>query len=444
MVFVLDKHKKPLMPCTEKRARLLLQRGRAVVHRMAPFTIRLKDRVVEECAVQPLRLKLDPGSRTTGFAVLRESSPDVGVAIVLGELHHKQGIKSKLDARRAVRRGRRNRKTRYRQPRFDNRRRSEGWLAPSLNARVQQTLNAVAKLSHLVPLSAISMELVKFDTQKLQNPEIVGIEYQQGELAGYEVREYLLEKWGRRCAYCGAQNVPLEVEHIIPKSRGGTDRVSNLTLACRKCNQAKGSKTAIEFGHPEVQEQAKLPLRDTAMVNATRWALYSHLQAFGLPIECGSGGRTKMQRIQHELPKEHYYDALCVGASTPATFTSLPEYIQVWSAIGRGTRKMCNIDKHGFPRGHRSSRKSHFSFQTGDLVAASVPGGKYAGRWFGRVAVRANGYFDIKDASGRRVCQGISYRSFRLMQRADGWQYSQHQRKEGTEGALSSPAAKAA
>jgi len=196
MVFVLDKHKKPLMPCTEKRARLLLKKGRAVVHKIEPFTIRLRDRTVEDSAVQPLRLKLDPGAKTTGAAIIEESDPDCGKVIYLGEIRHKQNIKESIDTRRSLRRSRRSRKTRYRKARFNNRRRAKGWLPPSLQARVNQTLNVVNKLKKLAPISAISTEHVKFDTQLLQNPEINGIEYQQGELYGYEIREYLARKMG--------------------------------------------------------------------------------------------------------------------------------------------------------------------------------------------------------------------------------------------------------
>lgn len=421
MVFVLDRHQKPLMPCSEKRARLLLERGRAVVHRRAPFTIRLKDRTVADSVTQPIRIKLDPGSKTTGIAVTRDG--DRGPqAIFLGNIVHKPGIKAKLDARRALRRGRRQRHTRYRAPRFLNRRRPAGWLPPFLQARVDQTLRAVAKLRTLAPITAISVEHVKFDTQWMQNPEITGLEYQQGTLLGYEVRDYLLEKWGRTCVYCGVTDVPLEIEHLIPKRRGGTNRVSNLALACHPCNQTKGARTATEFGFPHVMAQAQKPLRDAALMNATRWRLYHQLQATNLPVEGGSGARTKMQRIVHGWPKEHYYDALCVGASTPAAFTSLPIVVQVWTAQGRGTRRMCGTDAHGFPTRHRSRRRVHFGFQTGDLVCAVVPNGKYAGTHRGRVLVRAGGTFDIS-AQGERVAQGIAYKHCRVLQRNGGWTY---------------------
>lgn len=410
------------MPCSEKRARLLLERRRAVIHRMAPFTIRLKDWVAAESVFQPLRVKFDPGSKTTGVAIILGGAKGSKV-IILGEIVHKAGIKARLDARRALRRGRRYRKTRYRKPRFQNRTRREGWLPPSLAARVDQTLHALARIRQLAPVTDLSVEHVRFDTQKMQNPEISGVEYQQGTLLGYEVREYLLDKWGRACVYCGATSVPLEVEHIVPKSRGGTDRVSNLALACHACNQAKGNRTAAEFGHPDIRAQARKPLKDAAMMNATRWRLSEQLKATGVPVEGGSGGRTKKQRMAHGLPKEHDYDALCVGQSTPAAFTVLPTYVQVWSAKGRGNRQRCRTDKDGVPIRCVSRIKQRFGFQTGDFVQAQKIRGKHAGTWTGRLTARPDGRFVITTAEGLKI--DVSWQACRLLQRGDGWQYSQ-------------------
>ena len=151
--------------------------------------------------------------------------------------------------RRSLRRNRRNRKTRYRQPRFLNRVKSKhkGWLAPSLIHRVENISTWVNKLIKFSAVDSVIMELVRFDTQEMTNPDVTGVEYQRGELLGYEVREYLLEKFDRTCAYCQAKNVPLEVEHIQPKSKGGSNRMSNLTLACRPCNQSKGNQDIQDF-----------------------------------------------------------------------------------------------------------------------------------------------------------------------------------------------------
>ncbi|HEY8416386.1 MAG TPA: RNA-guided endonuclease IscB [Thermaerobacter sp.] len=420
MVFVLDRNKRPLMPCSEKRARSLLQRGRAVVHRLYPFTIRLKDRVLEDSTLQPVLLKVDPGSKVTGMAVVREEITPGGPvhhALHLAELKHRgDAVRERMRKRAAYRRRRRSANLRYRAPRFDNRRRSEGWLSPSLRSRVHNILSWAQRYARLAPIVRVELELVRFDTQKVQNPETRGMEYQRGELFGYEVREYLLEKWGRRCAYCGAEDVRLEVEHIIPRSRGGTDRVSNLTLACRRCNQAKGNRTAAEFGHPEVEERAKQPLKDAAVVNATRWTICEGLRQVGFEVTPWSGGRTKWNRTRFDLPKTHALDALCVGDVVSVGNTHLP--VLHICALGRGQRCRTNVDAHGFPRGYRMRRKTVHGFRTGDWVRAEVPSGKYAGCHTGAVAVRVSGSFRV----GRN--DGISWRYCRLLQRADGYTYA--------------------
>ena len=448
MVAVLDRHHKQLMPCTEKRARLLLTKKRAVIHKMAPFTIRMKDRLLENSTLQPLRLKLDPGSKTTGFAVLREVSDNEAVAVILGEIHHKPGIKQNLDSRRALRRGRRNRHTRYRKPRFLNRTRPAGWLPQSLEARVNQTMNTVTKLRKLLPITSASTEHVKFDTQLLQNADIQGVEYQQGTLLGYEVKEYLLERDKRTCCYCDGLSLDpvLEIEHKIPKSRGGSNSIKNLLMACRTCNNdgndAKGSMTTDEWlamlkslngpnklnqkriaNLVEIIKNKVVSLKDAAMMNATRWKLFNRLKETGLPVECGTGARTKKQRIEHGLPKEHYNDACCVGESTPGHLEITTQYVEIWSAKGRGTRQMCKTDKFGFPISHRTRQKQFCGFQTGDTVKANISKGKYAGTWVGRVAIRASCYFDIKNGSGERVCQGVSFKYMSMLQRNNGWQH---------------------
>src|SRR5437764_8297207 len=202
-------NKKPLTPVHRARARKLLSRGRAAVWRRYPFTIILK-RVVDDPVPSNLRIKLDPGSKTTGIAVVDDQS---GTIVFAAELSHRgQKIKEALVSRRAIRSSRRNRKTRYRKPRFDNRRnKKKGWLPPSLESRVSNILTWINRLRRLCPITAISQELVKFDLQKMENPEIAGVEYQQGTLQGYETREYLLEKWKRQCTYCGKSGIPLQV-----------------------------------------------------------------------------------------------------------------------------------------------------------------------------------------------------------------------------------------
>src|SRR6185437_215279 len=301
--------------------------------------------------------------------------------------------------------------------------RPAGWLPPSMESRLANTLTWVARLMKWCPIDAISMELVKFDTHLMQNAEISGVEYQQGELQGYEVREYLLEKWHRACAYCGAKDVPLQVEHIIPRKRQGSDRISNLTLACESCNQRKGTQTAAEFGFPDMQAQAKQPLRDSAAVNTTRWALYERLQGLGLHVEVGTGGRTKWNRTQRGLPKTHWLDAACVGASTPATLHVGQIVPLAVTAMGRHSRQMCRTDAHGFPNKAPKATSVVGGFRTGDMVRAVLPvSSTKAGVYVGRIAIRATGSCNIKTAQG--TIQHIHVRYCHPLHRGDGYSYT--------------------
>ncbi|AMW30334.1 MULTISPECIES: RNA-guided endonuclease IscB [Oscillatoriales] len=419
-VFVLDTNRRPLTPCQPGVARSLLKAGKASVFRRYPFTIILNKEVHGN--PEPIELKLDPGSKVTGIALKQGNR-----IIFAAELQHRgQQIVEALRSRRQLRRSRRNRKTQYRPARFLNRTRPQGWLAPSLQHRVDTLMTWVNRFRRLAPVGRIVQELVRFDLQLMENPEISGVEYQQGALQGYEVREYLLEKWGRTCAYCGAKHVPLEVEHIQPRSKGGSDRVSNLTIACHSCNQAKGNGDIRDFlsGQPDVLSrllrQAKSPLNDAAAVNSTRWALFNALKATGVPVTTGTGGQTKFNRLRLNLPKAHWLDAACVGdVESLDIVTSKPLLIL---AKGHGTRRMCGTNKYGFPTRHRSRKQIHNGFQTGDIVTATVTAGKKIGSYVGRVLCRASGSFDMTTASGRVT--GINHKYCQPIHRKDGYAYA--------------------
>lgn len=441
-VFVLDRKKKALMPCSEKRARKLLAAGRARIHRMYPFTIRLVDRGQAESVLQPMRLSIDPGSKCTGLALCRIenrinsdtgnfSGPVLHIAALMELAHRGQAIRDSLQRRATLRRGRRCRNTSYRAPRFDNRGGDRtGWLAPSLLHRVQTTLTWVRRLQRWAPVTELAQELVRFDMQRIQAQAegriIEDVEYQRGELAGFEVGEYLLAKWGRRCAYCDAEGVPLEKEHIVPRARGGSNRVSNLTLACQMCNQRKGAQDVREFlrKRPErlkrILAQAKAPLKDAAAVNVTRWRLFNDLKATGLLLHTGSGGRTKFNRVRLGVPKTHALDAACVGRVGDVRRTAQLT-LQV-RCCGRGSRSRTRLNAHGFPRGYLMRTKSVKGLRTGDIVRAVLPAtSKKAGIYVGRVAVRATGSFNVQTAAA--TLQGIGHKHCRVIQRGDGYGY---------------------
>ena len=255
------------------------------------------------------------------------------------------------------------------------------------------------------------------------------MEYQQGTLAGYEVREYLLAKWGRTCAYCGASGVPLNLDHIHPRSRGGSDRISNLPWPASPVTRRRTPPRCEEFLKDKpallakILRQAKAPLRDAAAVNATRWALWRALEA---PPACPctpppAGARSGTALAPARRSRTRW--TRCTSANCE-TVTAWPSTVLVVTATGRGTYARTTPDRYGFPRLVRPRIKLHHGFQTGDLVRANVPAGKKAGVHAGRVLVRSSGSFDITTRHGRIT--GINHRHVRHLQRADGYGYTTH------------------
>ncbi|WP_436890271.1 RNA-guided endonuclease IscB [Nocardiopsis dassonvillei] len=423
-MFVLDRHGAPLQPCPPARARKLLAKGRAVVARHTPFTIRLKDRTIAQSQVDGVEIGVDPGSKHTGIAVFTAQGGERRGRYAIRLDHRGDRIRKKMGQRSAYRRRRRTANLRHRAPRFLNRTRPPGWLAPSLRHRVETTVSWVDRLARWAPVRAVHVERVAFDTHALSAGKLLeGAEYQRGALHGYEVREYLLAKFGRTCAYCGATGVPLNIDHVRPRSRGGSDRVSNLVLACVPCNQAKADRPVEEFvtdpgALARIKARAETPLKDAAAVNATRWGLWRALDA-RLPTRVGSGGRTRWNRVRSGLPKSHTLDALVVGKAV--TVTETVARVLVAGCAGRGSYARTRPDRHGFPRLRLPRTKRFFGFATGDLVRAVVPAGKNAGTHSGRVAVRSTGSHTVSTRYGPVK---TSHKNLRLLQRADGYTYT--------------------
>jgi 5-methylcytosine-specific restriction endonuclease McrA len=427
------------MPCHPARARELLRRARAVVVRLAPFTIRLRDRGRGESEVSGVQLRIDPGSKGTGIAVTDVkanrahdgSTPTVRRGLVAVELLHRgEQIRKAMAQRAGYRRRRRSANCRYRAPRYGNRARPKGWLAPSLQHRVDSVASVADRLLRLAPITEIHVEHAAFDTHAMSEGRSLGaVEYRRGTLAGTEIREYLLAKWQRRCAYCGVSGVPLNVEHIRSRSCGGSSRLSNLTLACVPCNQAKGTLPVEKFlaGSPERLERilrdVRTPLHNAAAMNATRGQLVGALEQLGPPVHTWTGARTKWNREAMALSKSHTLDALSVGRMDHDNGTAIVrvcEQVLVIKAAGRGAYARTTPDKFGFPRLRRPRRKNHYGFVTGDLVRATVPAGRWKGTWSGRISTRSTGRHSLTTPQGRF---NVSHRNVHLLQRADGYAY---------------------
>ena len=419
MVFVLDRSKKPLDMITNAEARILLKNRLAVVHKVYPFTIRLKD---NSCVSKDraYTVKLDPGSRTTGVAI----TDDKNAVVMLAELEHRGHIiKKNLDDRRTIRNSRRQRKTRYRAPRFLNRTKPKGWLAPSVKSRADNVINFIKKYKKIVNIDKVMIESVSFDVAQMSSDSyLVGTDYQQGPLYQKDLREFIFSKTKGRCAYCGAKAE--EIDHIVPRSKGGTDSVNNLAATCRTCNEKKSNLSLKAFGKLMGKdyshlEPKKLP-KDAAIVQLARNYMVKEITELVSNTTTHGSWLTKYNRDELNLPKEHYYDALSVGNLQDYKF--LTNKVLIISAQGRGSRQMCRMDKYGFPRTSPKESKSVKGFQTGDIVKAIVTKGLKQGEYLGRVAIRSSGRFDIK--INKETIQGIGYKYFHLIQRNDGYSYN--------------------
>ena len=421
MVFVLNRSKKPLDMISHAKARILLKNRLAVVHKIYPFTIRLKD---NSCVGRDkaYTVKLDPGSRHTGIAIVDNKDS----VVMLAEIEHRGYIvKKNLDDRRIVRR---NRKTRYRPARFLNRTRPEGWLAPSIKSRADNVINFIKKYKKFLNINKVMIERVSFDvTQMTSDTKLYGVKYQQGPLYQTKIRSYLFKKYNGQCVYCGAKAE--EIEHIVPKSKGETDSLYNLVIACKKCNKLKGKLSLKEFGKTMNKDFShlkpkKLP-KDASIVQLARNYMVKEITKLVSNTTTHDSWMTKNNRDQLGLPKEHYYDALSVG-EIPSKFNFLTDKALQISAKGRGSRQMCSMNKYGFPRTSAKASKSVNGFQTGDMVKAVVTKGSKIGEYLGRVAVRSKRSFDIKTKSG--LVKDIGYRYCHLIQRGDGYLYSYERR----------------
>lgn len=467
MVITLDKRKKPLGFSSERRARILLEKRRACVYRYYPFTIIIRDvdvrKLPDDAQLKDYRIKIDPGSKHTGMSIVRE---DDNTVVYYFQIEHKgELIVKNLATRNAARRNRRQRETRYRRCKYINHYlpkgskykaetpRPRGWLPPSVKSTGDNIINWVHRLCKLINITSCSFEAVRFDTQLMDNPNIEGIEYQQGELFGYEVKEYLLDKFGHTCQYCGGTSGDpvLEWEHIQPRSKGGSDSVKNATLSCKCCNQAKGNLKLEDWRSKEItiskdvhasavrrklaetrvnginavlkNKPIHISNRYCAWINASRKYVEKELYSAFNNVECSSGGRTKFNRTKLGLPKDHHYDALCVGEVPEDGYRDLTNgYCLYIKAVGRGSRFRGKINKCGvITLKLKRSPKRRFGFQNGDIVSANVPKGKHAGYHVGRVMTRQTGYFDIRKTDGSLVTANHQY--CRILQRDNGYQY---------------------
>ena len=407
MVYVLSASGTPLMP-TERygHVRRMLRDGKAEVVKRCPFTIRLT--YEGTTYTQPVSLGVDTGSKHIGVSAVTGNRE-----LYAGQVELRDDISGNLAARRQYRRSRRSRKTRYRKPRFDNRVRSKhkGWLAPSVEAKIGTHIRVISDVCRILPVGRITVETAAFDTQKMRNPEISGIEYQQGTLMGYEIREYLAEKFNHKCCYCGkpqGDGIRFEVEHLTPKARGGSDRITNLGWSCHDCNEKKGTMTCEEFGHPEVRAEAEAGMKHAAHMSIMRWKLYERLKAvYGDKLHMTHGSTTSYRRNKTGLQKTHVNDARCISGYPDAAPCREVFFQKKVRCHNR------QIHKAKIYRGGIRKRKQAPYLVKGFRLFDKVEYERQECFIFGR---RSSGYFNIRKLDGTKVHAGVSYKKLRFLE----------------------------
>ena len=405
MVYVLSASGTPLMPTQRYgHVRRMLRSGRAKAVKRCPFTIQLT--YGSTTYTQPVSLGIDTGSKHIGVSAATEDKE-----LYAGEVELRDDISGNLTARRQYRRSRRSRKTRYRKPRFDNRVRHKGWLAPSVEAKIGTHIRVIRDVCRILPVGRITVETAAFDTQKMRDPEISGIEYQQGTLMGYEVRGYPAEKFSHKCCYCGrpqGNGIRFEVEHMTPKSRGGSDRITNLGWSCHDCNEKKGAMTCEEFGHPEVRAEAEAGMKHAAHTSIMRWKLYERLRVvYGDKLHLTYGSTTSYRRNTAGLQKTHVSDARCISGHPDAAPCGEVFFQKKVRCHNRQIHK-AKIYKGGVRKRNQAPYLVK-GFRLFDKVG-------YEGQTcfiFGR---RNSGYFDIRRLDGTKIHAGVLYKKLRFLE----------------------------
>ena len=403
MVYVLNKNGKPLMPCKEAKARHLLEQGKAKVVKIMPFTIQL----MFECEnqTQPVSLGIDAGSKHIGISATTEKK-----VLYEADIELRNDIVDLLSSRREARRSRRNRKTRYRQARFNNRKRKNEWLAPSVMQKIQTHLNVVANVHKILPISKTNIEVASFDIQKIKNPEISGIEYQQGEQLGFwNVREYVLARDGFICQCCKGKSKDkvLNVHHIESRKTGGNSP-GNLVTLCKTCHQ-NFHKGIIQL--PKTIRRTN-SFRDAAFMGIMRWACYNKLKEQYPNVSLTYGYITKKSRIENNLPKEHYIDARCISGNPLAESDGS---LFLYKKVRRHNRKLFKdkILKGGKVKANQCPY-TVFGFHRFDIV-------KWEKKIYFVNSLRTRGTFVIKDLQDKNFQKEVSYKKLRLVQNRNGY-----------------------
>lgn len=405
------------MPCSQRKARLLLKEGKAKIYKYNPFTIQLTYTTGE--TKQFCNIGIDTGSKHIGLAITSENK-----VLFKGEVELRQDVKSNLDTKRMYRRDRRNRKTRYRQSRFLNRKRNDKWLPPSLENRINHTYRWIDELISLVPNATLHIEVGKFDTAKMINPDIQGVDYQYGQTYGfYDERYYVFARDNYTCQCCGkSKDKILRTHHIIYRSNGGTDRVDNLITVCDDCHTSENHKKGGVFYKWQEQHKKVKQYKEPPFMNTLRKRIFTKYPNAIITY----GSETTPRRKELALDKTHYNDAIVISG-----IESIKENNNEWLLIRQFRKKKRSLHEATARKGRkepnreqkRNSKNTPFykGFYLNDKVSVLDKTGFICGF--------ANGGAYVKDSNGDYITlpnknyKQVGINNLSIINHNNNWQY---------------------
>ena len=418
-IFVMNMRGDPLMPCTQKKARILLKEGKAVIYKYDPFTIQLTYATGE--TKQDCHIGIDTGSKHIGMAITSENK-----VLFKGEIELRQDVKSNIDTKHIYRRSRRNRKTRYRQPRFLNRKRSDKWLPPSLQNRVDHTFHWIDTFCSLVSDPILHIEVGKFDTAKMINPEINGVDYQHGQTYGFfEERYFVFARDNYTCQCCGkSKDKILQTHHIIYRSNGGTDRVDNLITVCTDCHTSKNhQKGGILYKWQEQHKKIK-QYKEPPFMNAIRKRIFARYPN----AHTTYGSETTPHRKELGLEKTHYNDAITISGITnikedPKEWLLIKQFRKKKRSLHEATARKGRKEPNCFQKRNSKNTPFYRGFYLNDKVKVFGHG------QIGYITGFTSGGAYVKNVDGEYITipnksyKQVSIKYLKLLSHNNNWQY---------------------
>ena len=414
LVFVINKDGKPLMPCKPQRARNLLKHGKAAISRYKPFTIQLL--YGSSGYVQPIDIGVDTGAKHIGVAAVSGSR-----VIITCEIELRDDIKSNLETKKIYRRGRRSRKCRYRRPRFLNRGKSDGWLPPSIRSRIDNTFFWMDKLSSLLPMPCLHIEVGKFDAAKMIDPDIGGVVYQQGDSYGfYATRYFVFARDNYTCQVCGKKDRVLRTHHIIFKPEG-TDRPDNLITVCVDCHNHKNHQPGgILYKWKEERKKVKR-YKEPPFMNSLRVKVYRRYPKADITY----GNVTTVRRRALGLGKSHINDAVAASGAVSAAFVTpdtlyIKQFRKKKRSLHEATARKGRTVKDVTSKRSKKNTPAQDGFYLNDKVSLFGKEGYISGFTRGGVFVKSisGGYITLEGKAYKQV----PAKSLKLVCHNNNWQ----------------------